>query len=146
MKVILLKEVKNLGRKWEVKEVRDGYARNFLLPNNLAQIANAKLFKEVAAKKAQYSEIEKAHIEKFKKLAERIRKIEFHIKAKNKDGKLFGSISAKDIAKSMLAEKMEISEESIKLEIPIKETGEYKVRIRLDYGIQSEAKVIVDKE
>jgi large subunit ribosomal protein L9 len=95
MKVILLQDIKNIGRQGDIKDVSDGYARNFLLPKKLAEIATPEATQKVETIKAQQAEVQKADLEKTQALAESLQGREVLIQAKEKDGKLFGSINAK---------------------------------------------------
>jgi len=141
MKVILLKDVKNLGKKGDIIEAKDGYARNFLLPKGNAKEAtkeNIKLLKE-----KQSSEIHriKVELEESKKLKEQIEKLTvvFNSKA-GEQGKLFGSITSKDIAEELKKQhKISVDKRKIKIEgNNIKSIGITKVVIKLHSEIQAE--------
>ena len=131
MKVILLQDIKNIGKKGTIKEVSDGYARNFLFPKKLAQIAVADSIKKV-------EEMQK------KQMAKTISGQEFLIQAKDKDGKLFGSINAKDIANKLKEKNIEAEAKNIILSHPIKEVGGYSVELDLGNNIKAKIKVIVE--
>jgi len=132
MKVVLLQEIKNVGKKGEIKEVSDGYARNFLIPKGLAEAATPSAQKKVKRmieeENKKKKELEKAADETIRKL-EGI-KIELEVKAEN--GKLFGAINEK-----MIAEKLRemgyqlITEEMVKIPQPIKKTGDYSIEIAI---------------
>lgn len=144
MKVILLQDVKNIGKSGDIKEVSDGYARNFLLPKKLAEVATPEATKKVEIMKAQEAEVQQADLEKTQALAESLQGRDIVISAKEKDGKLFGSINTKTIAKELKKENLEIDEKSIILPEAIKEIGEYEVKIELDHGIEASILVIVE--
>jgi len=144
MKVILLQNVKNIGKMGDVKEVSDGYARNFLLPKKLAEIATESGIKNVEILKSKMARIEQADLEKNQQLAESLQGREILIQAKEKDGKLFGSVNAKTIAKELKKENLDIDEKSIILAEPIKEVGEYDVKIELSHGIEALVKVVIE--
>ncbi|PJA86504.1 MAG: 50S ribosomal protein L9 [Candidatus Moranbacteria bacterium CG_4_9_14_3_um_filter_42_9] len=137
MKVILLQDIKSLGKKLDIKEVSDGYARNFLLPKKLAETATDNALKKIKEQKEKMALAEEKNLENFQKVAEILQNKEIMIRAKEKGGKLFGSILAKDIVKELGKENIEITEKAVALEKPIKATGKYKVKIILENGIQA---------
>jgi len=134
MKVILLQNIQNIGKKYDIKKVSDGFAQNFLFPKKLAELSNPKTLaritllknKEEAEKKMKGQEL----IKNFKKLEE----VVVNIKAKaNKEGVLFASINTKDIAEELNKQyKIEIPEEFIILNKPIKEIGELEITIEIE--------------
>ena len=144
MKVILLKDVKNIGKAGELKNVNDGYARNFLLPKGMADIATDGVLKRVetlkATEKKQLAENEK----EMKELAVKIKGKKITIKAKEKDGKLFGSINGKEVAKELKSLDSRITAKMFSLDSPIKETGEKEIALELHSNVK--VKVIVSVE
>jgi len=138
MKIVLLQDVKALGKKGEIKNVADGYALNFILPKKIGIIATPEAIQKVELEKAEKAKEEKALLEKNRALGEKLKntKIELQVKAKN--GKLFGSISVKDIAKELQNYHFDIPEKCIKIEQVIKKIGEYKVLIDLGNNISSQ--------
>ena len=144
MKVILLQDIKNIGKKGTIKEVSDGYARNFLFPKKLAQIAVADSIKKVEEMQKKQLETEKMMQDKLKEMAKTISGQEFLIQAKDKDGKLFGSITAKDIANKLKEKNIEAEAKNIILSHPIKEVGGYSVELDLGNNIKAKIKVIVE--
>jgi large subunit ribosomal protein L9 len=148
MKVILLAEVRSIGKKYDIKEVRDGYARNFLFPNKLAEPANPSSLKKLEAWIADRdkNEIElKKHLEE---LARKIgsRTIEFDLK-RGKDGSVFGVVNKESILKALREHKL-IGTERIDITIdhPIKEPGTYKIPIDLKKGVTAELKILIKAE
>ncbi|MFA6383055.1 MAG: 50S ribosomal protein L9 [Parcubacteria group bacterium] len=144
MRVILLQDVNNIGKQGDIKDVSDGYARNFLLPKKLAEIATPETMRKAEIMKAKQAEVQQADLQKIQALAESLQGREVVIQAKEKDGKLFGSINAKAIAKEMKKDNLDINDKSIILPEPIKEIGEYEVKISLDHGIEASLLVIVE--
>jgi len=138
MKVLLLQDVKGVGRRMEIKEVKDGYARNFLFPRKLA----ASVTKEALALKSKLENQEKAKIESYGELAKKLgeTQLEFNVKADEK-GKIFGSVKASDIKKS-LAEKG-FGEPEILLEKPLKETGIHQTEVHFGWGVKGKIKIIL---
>jgi len=144
MKVILLQDVKGLGKAGDIKEVAEGYARNFLFVKKMAEIATDSGIKRVESLRGKQAEKEKLDLEKTQELASRLEGAAVTIVAKEKDGKLFGSIQAKDIAKELKKQGFAVSEKDIRMENPIKEMGEYEIAIGLGHNIESAVSVIVE--
>ncbi|HLM84143.1 MAG TPA: 50S ribosomal protein L9 [Candidatus Bathyarchaeia archaeon] len=146
MKVILLKDVEKLGKEGEIKEVAEGYARNFLIPQNCAKIATDQAVKEVEMKRAKKVKSDQMELEDAQKLAEQLDGRELFIKVKEKDGTLFGSVNEKTISKTFADEGLKIEAACVKLDEPIKEVGDYDVRLELDHGLEANIKVILVPE
>jgi len=147
MQIILLQNVKNLGKKGELKNVSDGYARNFLFAKKLAEVATKEAIVRVESlqKKEKIAELE--NLEKTKKLSAELKGKLIEIKAKGKEkGKLFGSISAKDVAKKLSEAGFDISEKAIIMPAHIKEIGEYEIKISLAQEVETKIKLKVSKE
>lgn len=145
MKVILLKDVKNVGKKDEIVEVSDGYASNFLIPRKLAVYYTSKSKEVLETQKEQVILTEKQNIEEAKKIAQKLEKIycEFVLAAGDK-GKLFGSISAKLIEKQ-LQDRYNITVDKRKFinYAPINQLGTSIVKIELYRGVIGELRVVV---
>jgi large subunit ribosomal protein L9 len=146
MKVILLKNVDKLGKEGETKEVADGYARNFLIPQDLAQPATEQALREAELNATKKSKAVQTDLEEAQKLAEQLDGRELFIKVKEKDGTLFGSVNEKTISKTFADEGLKIESENVKLEEPIKEVGDYDVRLELPHGLEANIKVILVPE
>ena len=147
MKVILQKDVQNLGDAGDIKEVAKGFARNYLLPNRLVIVANESS-KKAIDHQAKLVKIKK---EKRRKSSEQIvssiSDIELIMPVKvGEEGKLFGSITSMDIAKQLKEKGFDIDKRKILLDAPIKQEGEFKVSIKLEEGLVAAVKVIVVKE
>lgn len=145
MRIILLKDVKGLGRKGEVREVNDGYARNALIPKKLAQIATSSGIESVKNDLMQKKEAHDAKIAHFKQLSKSIEsaKVQFSLKAGNK-GELFGSVTTKDIQSEL--KKFNADEADVILEHPIKTIGMHPVIIDFGDGIRTTIQVEVKEE
>jgi len=143
MKVILLQDIKSLGKKGDIKDVSDGYARNFLLPQKLAGAATDGTIKKAAEMKERERAEKEKDSEKMKQLAKEIQEKNIIIKSKEKGGKLFGSISAKDIAVALKNENLEVLEKSIIMKEAIKKTGRYEIKIRLADGVEAQIEIEV---
>lgn len=150
MKIILLQDIKGLGKKFDVKEIKDGYVRNFLAPRGLAKIADEKSLKEIEIQKAEKERKDKETKENLEKLGREISQNELFFKAKTGEKKeVFGSVNkemilAEIVRKHNAAESAEDIE--IKLAKPIKTLGRHEVEIDLGKGIVIKAPVIVEPE
>ncbi len=147
MKVILQKDVPALGDAGDIKEVAEGYARNYLLPKKLVIVANESSKKAVEHQK-KLIRIKKEKRKKASEgIAESISGIELTIPAQvGEEGKLFGSITSMDIAKQLQDKGFTIDKRKILLDSPIRQEGEYTVGIKLDEGLSVSVKVNVVKE
>ena len=145
MKVILLKDVKNIGKKGDTINVKDGYARNFLFPKQAAVEATNANLKKLENEKKLKAQKEEEIYQEAKELGDKISKIILTIKTKaGENGKLFGSITTKDIANLIEKQhKIKIDKRKIELSDAIKATGEYKAKIKLHTKVIAEINVIV---
>ena len=132
MKIVLLQDIKSLGRKGEIKNVANGYALNFILPKKLGTMATAEAIVKIEAEKALQIKISQELQVKNRSIIESLKDLELELKVKEQDGKLFGSIHPKDIAQELQKHNFDIQEKCIKIEEVIKKTGEYKITI--DFG------------
>ncbi|HOJ92233.1 MAG TPA: 50S ribosomal protein L9 [Dictyoglomaceae bacterium] len=145
LRVLLLKDVNGLGKKGEVVDVNDGYARNFLFPKGLAQEVSEGMLEHLNLQKLSQQKKEEKVIGRLKREKEIIEKEEFVMVAKvGEKGKLFGSITNKDIADVINQKlKLNIEKKQILLEEPIKSLGEYEVEIRLHPQITAKVKIVI---
>lgn len=143
MRVVLLQDVKNVGKRFEVKEVSDGYARNFLIPKKLAKPAD----REGLLEKSLHDRKESEFIRQIELTAKHLKKnpLIFNVKS-GPHGEVFGSVSAEDIKKEIQKIVGDAVKIKIKLQRPIKKIGEHTVAIRLPRGIEVKAKVILKLE
>ena len=148
MKVILNQDVKGQGKKGQLVEVSDGYARNFLLPRKLAVEANAdnvnKMKLEEKAKKAREA-AEKAEAEA---IAEQLKGCTVKIYAKSgSGGRLFGAVTSKEISEALAEQhQVEIAKTKLVLDEPIKACGGYQIRAKLGYEVTGTVNVMVTEE
>ncbi len=149
MKVILLKDVKNLGKKNEIKKVSDGYARNFLLKQGLAKIATSGEVSFLEKLKKDEKKKEERSVEEESKIAKEVDGKIFEIKMKTGEkGELFESINSEKIAKRIKEEGFKnIEKDQIELDKAIKELGEYPIKIIFKHGKEANiiVKIIEDK-
>lgn len=132
MKVILLQDVPSVGKKYEIKNVSDGYARNFLIPRKLAQIATTQAIQLVETKRKQLGQEKEIQKDILEKNIESLGGVRLEITEKaNEKGHLFAGVNKEEIAKILKEQKhIDIPAEIIELEQPIKEIGEYKIKVK----------------
>ncbi|MEN6350206.1 MAG: 50S ribosomal protein L9 [Syntrophomonas sp.] len=148
MKVILTQDVKNLGKAGEIKEVSDGYARNFLIPKGLADEATQKKLKETEEKIIKTEKRKNKEKTEAEALKERLDGKSLTIKAKTGGSdKLFGAVTSREVA-DILQKEFGIALDKKKIEMgePIKHLGQYKIKIKIYPAIQAEVKIIVVAE
>ena len=145
MEIILLQDVKALGKKGEIVNVSEGYARNFILPKKLGLEANAKNRNDLKLQKANDEKIKQEMLEKAKQFAEELKEKEVQVKIKAGDGgRTFGYISTKEIAtaaKEQLG--YDIDKKKMVLKEPIKSIGTYVITIKLHAKVNGELRVKV---
>lgn len=148
MKVILLKDVKNLGKKHEVKEVSGGYARNFLLRQGLAKAADKKEISKVEREKEMEKRKREIEKEELKKALSKIDGSELVIQLKvGEKGELFESVTAQKVTEKIKEEKgLQIDKKHIEMEDPIKSLGEYAVGLKLEEGVEAQMKLKIKEE
>ena len=144
MKVIFLANVKGVAKKDEMKEVKDGYAKNFLLKKKLAVEATPENIQALEEKRQKDKDREDKKIADAKALAEKLNKVGITISGKGGDtGKLYGAITSSEIAKALADEGLDIDKKDIALKDPIKEPGEYSVKVKIFMNINAQVKVLV---
>lgn len=145
MKVVLLQDVKGQGKKDDVINVSDGYARNFLFPKKLAAEADAKVMNEIKNKES--SRLHKIELEKqaARDTASALQKVVVKIKIQaGTDGRVYGSVTSKDIAEQLAAQhKIEVDKRKIVLDAPIKSYGTYAIDVKLYPEITGKINVVV---
>lgn len=148
MKVILLQDVKSLGKKDEIVNVSDGYARNYLLPRNIAVEATKGKVSEIFDKKKAEEKKKEKEMEEAKALSNKLNNIEIILKTKaGSSGKLFGSITNKDIAEVIKSQyKIEIDRKKIILSEAIKALGTYEIDVKVYPEVAAKLKVTVTEE
>lgn len=147
MKVVLLKDVKGTGKKGEIKEVADGFAKNFLFKNNFARLADNSALNE----NSQANEASKFHkaqeVARAKEVAKEIEGKTITLKIKcGENGKTFGSVSSKEIADGLANIGIEIDRKKIELKDAIKATGKYEIVAKVYPQISAKFFVIVESE
>lgn len=148
MKVILLEDIKGTGKKGQVLQVSDGYAKNFLIKKGLAKIADAQAMSELKAKEASAQrkiELERAAAQE---IADKINEKTVKLTAKaGAGGKLFGSVTAKEVSEEIKKQfAVEVDRRKISLQADIKAFGTYEAEVKLYNGISAKIFVVVGEE
>lgn len=148
MKVILKQDVKGLGKKDNMIEVSDGYARNYLFPKKIAIEASKKAVNEMNLKKDSEDHKKEREVSIAKNLAEKLEKTTIIIKSKaGETGKLFGSITVKDISDHLMNDhKLSVDKKWISIDEHIKTLGVHEVDIKLQHGIHTKLNVKIENE
>ncbi len=145
MKVILLQDIKNIGKKGEIKEVKDGHARNLLIPQKLAEIATEQALAHWQRLQKQKQQEKQENLEQLLQWQEKISQLVFRVELEQgKDGSVFGSVnkqSIKDYLKKQGIGKLE--KDAVKLDHSLKDQGEYQAKILLGKGIEAMLKISI---
>ncbi len=146
MKIILLKNVPNLGEKDDVKEVAVGYARNFLIPQGLAREASEEAIAEIEAKKAKQAKEAELDLIKTEELVQKLEGQAVEVAAKaSEEGTLYAAISPAKIASVLQEKGLNVRKEQIQVE-HIKELGEHEIIVNLDHGLEAKITLIINPE
>ncbi len=145
MKVILLKDVKGTGKKGDIKNVADGYARNFLLKNHLAQSANKTYLEELNSETTRQAKKIEQELKDQQKAAAKLDGAEIEIIEKiNPEGRLYAAVSGSKIASAIKKQlKIEMDGKQIRILSQIKEAGEYDLVAQFSHGLEAEFRVII---
>ena len=146
MKVLLIKDVKGLGKAGEIKEAKDGYARNYLIPKGFAKLATPEVVREWEKEQAKKEAELKAELEKINNMKEKLESEKIVIKHKlGANGQLIGSVTNKEIAEVLKAKGFEIDKKNIEHKT-IKAPGLYNIDVKLGHGIHAKIQVEVEGE
>jgi len=147
MKVIILKDIKKIGKQGEVIEVKDGYARNYLIPNGFALVANKDNMQRLEKIKKTRMLLEEKEQGEALKIKEKLdnTSVTITVEAKEND-EIYGSINEAHIVKALKEEGFELERKQIKLDTPIKKLGAYSVEIKLYTGVESKLRVWIVKK
>lgn len=147
MQVILLQDVKGQGKKGDLVDVNEGYARNFLIKKGFAEVATPNKINDLKQKKAAADFHKQEEVKAMRALAAELKGKTFTLKIKvGQGGKVFGSVTGATIAEAMTAAGYDVDKKKIVLESPIKAVGVYDVDIKLLEGISTKIKVQVSEE
>ncbi len=144
MKVLLCEDVEELGWFGDVVEVKDGYARNYLLPQGVATVPTEANVKSLAEEKTKRAEFRKLAFAKLEQVASAVEGAEAVVAAKaNEQGHLFGSVSKRDIATNLREQGFEVSDNMVHLDGHIKEVGTHEVTLKLSAELTAKVSVVV---
>jgi len=144
MKVILTEEIRGLGTRGDVVTVKDGYARNYLLPKNLAREASAGNLKQIEHERRKWSMLAQQEKDAAQKAADKVKGVKITIEKRvGEHGHLFGSVTANEIADALMEKGIEVDKRRIELEQPIKNLGVHDVDVRLHRDVTAQIKVEV---
>lgn len=147
MKIILLQAVAALGRTGDIKDVSDGYARNFLLPQKLAEPATDAAIALLAAKKAQGEQEKSEEEKKYRAAAEKLKTLTLALTVKTGGaGKTFGSVNAAKIQDALRKQGILVEKNWILLASPIKATGGHALDIKFPHGIMGKVQLMIEAE
>lgn len=144
MKVILTEEIRGLGTRGEVVTVKDGYARNYLLPKNLAREATAGNLKQIEHERRKWALLAQQEKDAAQKAADRVKGVKIRIEKRVGDsGHLFGSVTANEIADALAEKGIDVDKRRIELAQPIKNVGLHDVEVRLHRDVTAQIQVEV---
>ena len=148
MKVVLLEDVKSLGKKGDIVEVSEGYARNFIIPKKKGVEANQENLNTLKLQKANEEKIAKEKLEAAKELAAKLNEASVSLTIKGgKDGRTFGSVSSKEIEEAIKSQiGLEIDKKKLVIAEPIKTFGNHEVKVKLHKDVTAALKVKVGEE
>jgi len=147
MKVILLQDIENLGKRYEVKEVKNGHGRNFLIPQGLVKIASKEALKWLETQREAEEKIAEEELKGIQEKASKLDGMEISIPVKiGEKGQLFESINSQRVSEKLKELGFEVKKSQIKLDEPIKELGEFPIKIGLEHNLEVEITIIVTEE
>lgn len=148
MKVVLLEDVKSLGKKGDIVEVSEGYARNFIIPKKKGVEANQENLNTLKLQKANEEKIAKEKLEAAKELAAKLNEASVSLTIKGgKDGRTFGSVSSKEIEEAIKSQLgLEIDKKKLVIAEPIKTFGNHEVKVKLHKDVTAALKIKVGEE
>ncbi len=147
MKIILLQDVKGQGKKGEVIDVNEGYARNFLIKKGLAEAATAGKLNDLNQKKAAADYHKAEEIKAMQAMAKELSGKSFTVKIKaGQNGKVFGSVTGANVSDSLIASGYNVDKKKVVLTQPIKNVGDYDLELKLMEGISAKIKITVEAE
>ncbi len=147
MKVILLQDVEGLGKRYDVKEVKNGYARNFLIPQGAAKSATKQALKWLISQKETIEKEAEEDLQRAQEMASRLDGMEVTVTVKvGEEGQFFESVNSQKISEKLKEMDFDVKKSQINLEEPIKELGEFPVKLNLDHNLEVEIRIIVVEE
>lgn len=143
MKILLTKDVKGLGKTGEIKDVKDGYGKNFLIGKGFAKLATTDVLRQYEAEQKRKIAQEAAEVSKLTEMSKTIEKTKLVIKRSlGANGSLFGAVTKEEISNELQTQyQMEIDKKHIEITLPIKSTGIFSVPLKLGHGIHANLEV-----
>ena len=143
MKVLLIKDVKSLGKKGEIKEVKDGYGKNFLIGKGFALHATNEVMKKYEAEQKRKAKQDASELARLKDIEKKLADLKLVIKRKlGANGSLFGAVTKDEIANELASEfNIEIDKKTIEIDKAIKMTGDFDISVKLGHGIHAKLNV-----
>lgn len=147
MKVILLQDIDKLGKKYEIKHVADGHARNFLLPKNLVKPVTEESMKWLETQKEELRKKSEEELKGVQGIASSLDGLEIAMSVKiGEKDQLFEAVTAQKISEKLKEQGFEVKKSQIVLESPIKEVGEFPIKVQLGHNLEAEVKLIIVEE
>jgi len=147
MKVILLQDIEKLGKKYDIKHVADGHARNLLLPKNLVKPATEENLKWLETQKEALRQTAEEELKKVQGVASTIDGLEIILPMKiGEKDQLFEAVNAQKVVEKLKEQGFDIKKTQISLKDPIKELGEFPIKIQLGHNLEAEIKLIIVEE
>lgn len=147
MKVVLLQDIEKLGKKFEVKEVKDGYARNFLLPKGLVKIATEEVLEWANLQKETVEYKAEENLKEIQEVASKMEGLEVVIPTKvGEKSELYEKITPQKISDKLKEMGFKIKKDQILLENPLEEIGEFPIKIKFEHNLETEITVIIVEE
>lgn len=147
MKIVLLKDVKNIGRAGDIKEVSDGYAKNFLIPQKMAVLATVQILSRIEAERKSLEHKKESEAGAAKELGEKLNGFEVKVPLKaGEDGKPFGSVTVTKIISALKKANFDIDKFQVDLKENIKTLGSHNVKLDLGHGVEATIKVVAEAE
>lgn len=145
MKVLLIKDVKDLGKKGEIKEVKDGYGQNFLIGKGFALVATNEVMKKYESAQRKKAEADAQEMETLKEIEKKLGTLKLTIKRKlGANGSLFGAVTKDEIAHELNEQyQLEVDKKTVEIEHAIKMTGNFDITIKLGHGIHANLSLII---
>lgn len=144
MKVVLLQDIKGMGKIDEIKEVNEGYARNFLFPKHLAVLASEKNIRELNERKHKEAKKSEYELQNLQELADRLNGLEIVLKEKvSEAGILYAAVGQQRVANELNKRGIKLDKNQIE-NVTIKKAGEYSVKIKLSHGLEAEVTLRVE--
>jgi len=145
MKVLLIKDVKDLGKKGEIKEVKDGYGQNFLIGKGFALVATNEVMKKYGSAQRKKAEADAQEMENLKEIEKKLGTLKLTVKRKlGANGSLFGAVTKDEIAHELKEQyQLEVDKKTVEIEHAIKMTGNFDITIKLGHGIHANLSLII---